>query len=310
MKRKYYDDYDYEEALDRQAEKLQEWELERMIARQEVPCLYRTTTNKAENIISGDILLESQVYPSFLSKGDMPVTKKRRETKPSQKKLNDRNSRRYCIRLACINFGKGDIWGTFGWNDDTMPADEKAAKKDITNFIKRINYRRKREGKENIKYIYILAFDGKVRPHFHILMTGEGMDRDDLEEMWGKCDRPNTRRIKPDENFLLTGLATYISNNPRGTKRWCASKNLKRPPEPTRSYSKFRRGKVNRMVKNHEVMREEMEKAYPGYTFLDAEVKYNEQLALFYIYARLIKRAPKAEGGAIRRGKKEGRGIR
>lgn len=47
----------------------------------------------------------------------------------------------------------------------------------------------KKNGQKNIKYIYILAFDGKVRPHFHILMTGEGVDRDELEDMWKKCDR-------------------------------------------------------------------------------------------------------------------------
>lgn len=42
--------------------------------------------------------------------------------------------------------------------------------------------KKKRTG--NIKYIYVLAFDGYVRPHFHILMTGDGMDRDELESLW------------------------------------------------------------------------------------------------------------------------------
>lgn len=168
---KHYDNYDYEIAYDKQAEKLQEWEIEKLISEQRVSCLYRTTTNRSKNLVSGDELLESQVYPSFLKRGDMPVTLKKRETKPSQKNLNDKNSRRYCIRLACINFGKGDIWATFGWNDEYMPGDAKAAIKDIRNFITRINYRRKKNGLKNIKYIYILAFDGKVRPHFHIDYT-------------------------------------------------------------------------------------------------------------------------------------------
>ena len=52
---------------------------------------------------------QAQVYPSFKDKKDMPVTKKKRETRPSQKNLNDKNARRYLIRLANINFGKGDI---------------------------------------------------------------------------------------------------------------------------------------------------------------------------------------------------------
>ena len=284
MRKRHYDDYDYEEAYQKQIENLEEWELERLMKDGKVECLYRTTTTKSTNIKSGTTLLEAQVYPSFKDKSNMPVTKQKRETRPSQK-----NARRYLIRLANINFGKGDIWATFGWNDDCLPDDVDRAKKDITNFIKRINRRRKKAGLENAKYIYILAFDGYKRPHFHILLSGDGVDRDELEELWGKCDRPNTRRIKPDDDFLITGLATYITQNPHGTKRWCPSKNLKKPPEPTRSYSKFKKSKVERMAKDNEVLKEQLEKAYPGFRYLDAEVKYNGINAAFYIYARMVR---------------------
>lgn len=289
MRKRLYDNYDYEEAYQKQCESLEEWELEWLLKTGRIDCLYRTTTTKSVNIKSGTTLLEAQVYPSFKDKKDMPVTMQKRETRPSQKNLNDKNSRRYLIRLANINFGKGDIWGTFGWNPDKLPKSIEAARKDIKNFIKRVNYRRKKAGKENIKYIYILAFDEYVRPHFHILMTGEGIDRDELEELWGKCDRPNTRRIKPDDNFIITGLATYISNNPHGTKRWCSSKNLKKPGTPTRSYTKFKKSKVEKMIKNYAELQAQMEKTYPGYKFLDAEVKYNGVNAAFYIYARMVR---------------------
>ena len=120
MKKKLYDNYDYEEAYQKQIANLEEWELERLMKDGKVECLYRTTTTKSENIKSGTVLLEAQVYPSFKDKKDMPVTKKKRETRPSQKNLNDKNARRYLIRLANINFGKGDIWATFGWNDDCL----------------------------------------------------------------------------------------------------------------------------------------------------------------------------------------------
>lgn len=293
MKKKLYDNYDYEEAYQKQIANLKEWELERLMKDGKVECLYRTTTTKSENIKSGTILLEAQVYPSFKDKKDVPVTAKKRETRPSQKNLNDKNARRYLIRLANINFGKGDIWATFGWNDDCLPDSEERARKDIQNFIKRINRRRKKAGLENAKYIYILAMDGYKRPHFHILLSGDGVDRDELEELWGKCDRPNTRRIKPDDDFLITGLATYITQNPHGTKRWCPSKNLQKPPEPSRSYSKFRKAGVERMAKDFEELKAQMEKAYPGYKFLDAEVKYNGYNAAFYIYARMVKAGAK-----------------
>ena len=288
-KNKHYDNYDYEEAYQKQCEDLEEWELERLMKEGKVKCLYRTTTTKSVNIKSGTTLLESQVYPSFDNKADMPKTKKKRETSPSQSNLNDKNARRYLIRLANINFGKGDIWATFGWDNGHKPQDMEQAKKDVVNFIRRVNRRRKKAGLENIKYIYIIAIDEHVRPHFHILMTGDGVDRDELEELWGKCSRPNTRRIKPDDDFLITGLATYISNNPHGTKRWCPSKNLQKPEEPKRSYSKFKRAKVEKMAFDYETLKAEMEKAYPGFKFLDAEVRYNGINAAFYIYARMVR---------------------
>lgn len=52
-----------------------------------------------------------------------------------------------------------------------------------------------------MKYIYVLAVDDYTRPHFHILMSGDGVDRDELEAMWGKCKRPNTRPGKTGRRF-------------------------------------------------------------------------------------------------------------
>lgn len=292
---KTYDNYDYEEAYQKQIDTLEEWELERLMQTGKVNCLYRTTTIKSRNEKSGAEMLESMVYPSFPNREDVPKTAKKRETGQAQKNLNDKNARRYLIRLANINFSKGDIWATFGWDDDNMPEDEERAEKDIKNFIARINYRRRKAGLENAKYIYIPAIDGYARPHFHILISGDGMDRDELEDLWTKCERKNTRRVKPDDDFLITGIATYITQNPHGTKRWRSSKNLKKPDEPTRSYRKFSRKKVNGMVRNFEELKAQMEKAYPGFKFLDAEVKHNDKVAAFYIYARMIKKRDKGK---------------
>ena len=43
------------------------------------------------------------------------------------------------------------------------------------------------------------------------------------------------------------------------------------------------------MAHDYETLKAEMEKAYPGYKFLDAEVKYNGVTAAFYIYARMVR---------------------
>ena len=146
MGKRYYDNYDYEEAYKEQCKKLEEAEMERWTKEGWVNCLYRTSTYKSTNTESNTTLLESMVYPSFKFKADMPKTEKKRETSPSQSNLNDKNARRYLIRLANINFGKGDIWATFGWNnafyqivqsDDELDSITKKRRSDI--YIKAFN---------------------------------------------------------------------------------------------------------------------------------------------------------------------------
>ena len=264
------------------------WEYERLLKEGKVESLYRTTTIKSENVKENKTLLESMVYPSFAHRADVPRTKRKRETKPSQRSLNDRNARRYLIRLININFGENDLWCTFGWDPDHLPDSEKRATMDINNFILKINRRRKKAGKENLKYLYVLAYCDYERPHFHMVMEGD-MDRDEIEALWTKCKRKNTRRIQPDDNALIMGIATYITRNPHGSKRWRSSKNLRKPGKPTRSYSKFRKRTVEKMAKDHEELKKQMEKKYPGYRFIDAEVRWNGVTAAFYIYARMIR---------------------
>ena len=56
---KTYDNYDYEEAYQKQIDTLEEWELERLMQTGKVNCLYRTTTIKSRNEKSGCLLYTS-----------------------------------------------------------------------------------------------------------------------------------------------------------------------------------------------------------------------------------------------------------
>lgn len=132
---KKYDNYDYEEAFKKYIDDTEEERLEKLLREGKVNCLYRTATTKCTNIKSQTTLLEARIYPSYPRLSDMPKTKKRPSSK-AQRNLNDKNARRYLIRLANINFGKGDLWCTFGWNDDKLPADEERAKK-ISRILSR-----------------------------------------------------------------------------------------------------------------------------------------------------------------------------
>ena len=84
--KKYYDDYDYEEAYKEQIEKLEAAEAERYIKKGK-GAGYRTTTTEAGNQIEVDI------YPTFFTRHDMPRTKRKRESRPAQKNLNDKRAK-------------------------------------------------------------------------------------------------------------------------------------------------------------------------------------------------------------------------
>lgn len=250
MKRKTFDNYDYEEAfpveLDRdiqkkarknfekehplqvpdyeeqwkeQQEKLKEWELERLLKEGKVESLYRTTTTKAKNLQSGSELLEAQIYPSFCHKADVPHTKKGRESKPSQKNLNDKNSRRYFIRLANINFGENDLWCTFTWDKEHIPADEAAADRDIANFIRKINYRQKKAGRENIKYFnYSSGRRSRTptRPHYHDRAGDKPGRIRRIVDKRGKIQHPPH---KPDKDFPSFGRCYIHDEQQEGEEK-------------------------------------------------------------------------------------------
>lgn len=278
-----YDNYDYESVYNASLDRLTEYEYQQALDSGKVKCLYKTKTITSNNADTGQGLKEVMIYPSFYKAKDVPRKKPNQE---AQKKLNDKRARRKLARLIIINFKNGDIWATFGWNDKYLPKDREEASKQISAFIRKINRRQKKAGKENVKYIYVLAFDGYARPHFHIVLSKPVIDRDELESLWGKCDRANTRRISTEEDYILTGLANYIARNPHGTKKWVSSANLKKPTE-SNSYKKFSKKKAMQSAKDFEVLKANLEKAYQGYSLLDAEVTFNKVNAGFYIYARL-----------------------
>lgn len=283
-KKRIYDDYDYEEAYNKQRLALEEWEAEQ-IAKQGKGAAYRTTTTEAGKQIEVDI------YPSFSSRNDMPRTKRKRESRPSQKNLNEKRSRRYLNNLAAANFGKGDLWGTFTYRAGEEPKSVEDAERIFANFIKRVNRRRKKQGKGNLKYIYVTEWsdDPKkgIRVHHHMIFSGD-CDRDEIEKLWYCGDRTETKRLAPDPDTHITGLVNYIAKDPKGCKRWKSSRGLKKPTV-TRSYSKFGKNKVRNMAFDRVLLETELKKKYKNARFIDASVFVNEVNGGFYIYARMVR---------------------
>ena len=286
-KNKLFADYDFEEAYQDQIENLEQWEIEQRGKRKGAGSLagYQTKTTKA-----GD-QLEADIYPAFNTRQDQPRTKRGNKSRPAQKNLNDRRARRYLNNLVSANFGRGDLWCTFTYDNDHLPDSPDEADKVFTNFIRRINRRRKKAGLPNAKYICVTEYSDepgkKTRVHHHVIMQGD-INRDEIEALWKHGKRNQTRRIDPDPETHIAGIVNYISKDPHGRKRWRASKNLTKPTI-TKSFSKFGKRTAERMAKDRDYLERRIKKSYPGYKFIDAEVKVNDINGGFYIYARLCR---------------------
>ena len=144
--------------------------------------------------------------------------------------------------------------------------------------------------KAPFKYCYVIEetvyqrgrYAGRSDYHFHVFMTG-GLDRDVIEGMWSADMRANCNRYQP-EKFGPEAAALYMSKDPRGSKRFCYSRNLTKPKPKTKD-GKVTRREVERMAKEHFDEREFWEKRYKGYRFIRCYSRYNEHNGHWYVSA-------------------------
>lgn len=284
-RKKYIDDYDFEESYKKSLEDMEQDQIDRYLKENRAGIAYQTKTTKA-----GD-QLEADIYPVFGSRKDVPRTKRGKESRLAQKNLNSKRAKRHLNNLVSTNFRKGDLWCTFTCDDAHLPKDMDEALRIFRNYIRRINRQRKKVGLENVKYICVVEYSTeegkKVRCHYHAVMSGD-MDRDELEKLWKHGRRNQTRRLDPDPDTHIAGIVNYISKDPKGRKRWLASKNLKKPIV-TKSVCRFGKRTAERMATDRAYLESRIKKSYPGYKFIDAEVRVNDINGGFYIYARMVR---------------------
>jgi Holliday junction resolvase RusA-like endonuclease len=237
-------------------------------------------------IIKSGRQLELEIYPLW---NDYDENRKARRatTREAQKNLNDKNAKLRVQRLIDANFTSEDICITLSYKGSSP--DEKTARRDIRNYLRRVKDYREKNGLPELKYIYVIEYlhEGSKknkRIHHHVIMSG--MDRDVAEELWKGKGWANTRRLQPDDNGLVA-LAKYITKAPNGGKRWASSRNLLEP-EVKVNDTKISRRKVEQMVFDFENKpREIFEKLFPDYSFNDCTIKRSEFVAGAYIYARM-----------------------
>ena len=240
----------------------------------------------AKTIDSG-VIREVEVYPTYL-KNEMPDDWRMEKYKQIQKNLNDKNARKNLIRLVNANFVDGDYLITLNYSEENLPGTYEEAKKNMENFLRRVNYQLKKRDLEKAKYIYITEHsdEKKIRCHHHLIINA-CLSVEIIESLWKLGRRNNMKKLSTDEKWL-TGIATYLTKDPKGKKRWCSSNNLKKP-SIRKSKSKFSKKRVDTITRCQNLIKMEMERANPGYRFLDYEIYINKINGRPYIYSRMRK---------------------
>lgn len=189
---------------------------------------------RTKRITSGR-MIECMVYPHYARETDADKRAKRKaETNEAQKKLNEMHQKMAFRRTLECNFSGGDTFCTLTFGKPVTMAE---AKKAIRRLRDRINRERKKQGKENVKYLGVIergAINGRV--HVHMAMEGD-VSREQLESWWG-VGYCATSRIREDFGGMQR-LANYmekqmqLGGRTKNVKAYIRTRNLKQPKVST-----------------------------------------------------------------------------
>ena len=163
-KKNSYIDYSYDDTFEDPLDMANESLIEKLLESGSIKSVYATKTIKAGE------QFEIEIYPEFTKKESKLY--KLKKINKAQRNLNDRYARKRVERLINTNFSKNDLWITLTYSNDHLPASLDEALKNIKNYIRRINYKRKKLGLEKAKYIYVTEHskEKKIRCHHHLIM--------------------------------------------------------------------------------------------------------------------------------------------
>ena len=235
-----------------------------------MPYIYKT-------VYTGDVIEKYKIFSGRYGIRKTDISARTEETKKQAKAINTLNAEKHLRWLLNTNFKEGDIYCTLTYQPSARPDDRKTARKDITNYIKRL----KRKN-PNIKYIYtsVCGKSGKA-PHHHLVISG--MTAELLQECWGDKGRArSTFLYKHNGVNDYTKLASYLikqteldCQRPKHARRYIPSKNLAEP-------------RITRRIVSAKKWRDEL-KAPKGYYELERENYDNDIMSLSYSLWRFAK---------------------
>jgi hypothetical protein len=242
--------------------------------------------------LAGD-RLECEIYPAFGKEETARLRAAKKNVTPAKQKiLNDKRARRHLILLADANFTEKDIHLTLTYRTEVSLAQ---CRKDVRNFLLRVKRYRAKHGMEELKYIWTIEGTREIRQgagvgriHVHMLMNG-GVSREKLEEIW-ELGYANADRLQPTERGLEE-IASYIIKEAKDKgRKFAASRNLTQPKRrATDARTSNRTVKLMAQDMRCEA-KEQMERMYPAYTFVEMKIYYSDVIDGVYIRALMRRR--------------------
>lgn len=172
--------------------------------------------------------MDVEIFPVYQRPGV-----RRSKCKPSseiQRHLNQRHAEKHLIRLVHLNFAQNDYAIGLDYTSDCLPRDEEQAKRDISNYLRRLKRLYKRY---EVELKYVMSYEKTLkadRAHFHLIVNNAGIPWEVLLDVW-KYGRTNIKALQFNDKGVV-GMSLYVAKKNEFGKRWCASKNLVQPKRP------------------------------------------------------------------------------
>ena len=129
----------------------------------------------------------------------------------TQARYNARRAAEWLVYLVQANFDDNDIWITLTYPGEQPPSEDQA-RKDIKNYIKRINRWRAKRGMGKAKYVYVIEWedDGGGQSASTIMSSCQVWIGRRLKKYGEMEGGTNAARLQPDDAGL-EALARYIT---------------------------------------------------------------------------------------------------
>ena len=211
-----------------------------------------------------------------------------RGNKPKWDANNASRSRKWFCRLLATNFTEKDTHTTLTYRDEELPKSEEQADRDITNFLRHLRAKCRKQGLQNPEAVIVTegqeadpeAGTKAVRYHHHVVLKCD-LSRDEIEACWHRKGKrlglANADRLQKEKGSL-EALGNYLTKYPKRKHRWRRTKGIRDPILPKPNDSKYTRRGIERIAKDPDKLnsKEFWAKKYPGWELSEAKADYSD----------------------------------